>query len=200
MLFRSDPDVAEMVRTGSVAYERVRPVDPYAWWYVRALAWSMARVAPRAALLVGFAAGVLPLVGLGRWGLPPPPTLEAGALFAVSTAAMILLSAATTQLINVIIVATMTDRGANILAQSVVNLFSGLVLPLAFFPDALRPWLRAQPFAGLVDIPFSIYFGGLSGWSAIGAISLQAGWTVVFVLLGRAWLGAAMTRLQVQGG
>ena len=74
------------------------------------------------------------------------------------------------------------------------------MLPLAFFPDWLRPWLRAQPVAGLIDIPFSIYFGGLSGWSAAGAIALQFGWVVILVLAGRAWLGRSMRRLQVQGG
>ena len=58
-----------MVRTGAVAYERLRPVDTYAWWYMRALAWSVARVLPRAALMVAFAGVLLPLVGLGRWGL-----------------------------------------------------------------------------------------------------------------------------------
>ena len=183
--WNADPDVTDMVRTGAVAYERLRPVDTYAWWFMRAMAWSVARVAPRAALMVAFAGIAMPLVGLGAWALAPPPTWAAAGLFAVSAVGMVLLSAAITLLINVIIVATMTDRGANILAQSVVNLFSGLVLPLAFFPDTLRPWLRAQPFAGLVDIPFSIYFGGLTGWSAAGSIALQFGWVVVLVLLGR---------------
>ena len=195
-----DPDVADMVRTGAVAYERLRPVDTYAWWYVRALAWSLARVAPRAALMVVFAGVVLPLVGLGKWGLPPPPSLAAAGLFAVSAVGMVLLSAAITQVINIVVVASLTDKGANALAAATVNLFSGMVLPLAFFPDWLRPWLRAQPIAGLVDIPFSIYFGGLSGWSAVGAIALQFGWVAVLVVIGRAWLGRAMRRLVVQGG
>ena len=196
----ADPDVAAMVRTGAVAYERVRPVDTYAWWYARALAWSAARVAPRAAMLVVFAGVVLPLVGLGAWGLSPPATPMAAALFAVSALGMALLSASVTLMINTIVVATMTDRGANVLTQSFVNLLSGLILPFAFFPDAARPWLRAQPLAGLVDLPFSIYFGAISGWGAAGAIALQFGWTAALILAGRAWLGAAMKRLQVQGG
>jgi ABC-2 type transport system permease protein len=195
-----DPDVADMVRTGAVAYERLRPVDTYAWWYVRALAWSLARVAPRAVLMVAFASVLLPLVGLGKWGLPPPHSLAAAGLFALSAVGMVLLSAAITLVINTVVVATMTDKGAGALAAAVVNMLSGLVLPLAFFPDWLRPWLRAQPVAGLIDIPFSIYFGGLSGWSAAGAIALQFGWVVVLVLAGRAWLGRSMRRLQVQGG
>jgi ABC-2 type transport system permease protein len=196
----ADPDVAEMVRSGAVAYERLRPVDTYAWWYTRALAWSVARVLPRAAMMVAFASVLLPLIGLGRWGLPPPPTLAAAGVFAISALGMVLLSAAVTVMINIVMTATLTDRGPNTLVAPLVNLFSGAIVPLAFFPDALRPWLRAQPLAGLVDIPFSIYFGGLSGWSAVGAIALQFGWTAALILIGRAWLARTMRRLVVQGG
>ena len=195
-----DPDVADMVRTGAVAYERLRPVDTYAWWYARALGWSLARVAPRAVLMVAFASVLLPLVGLGKWGLPPPSSPVAAGFFALSVVGMVLLSAAITLMINTVVVATMTDKGAGALAAAVVNMLSGLVLPLAFFPDWLRPWLRAQPFAGLIDIPFSIYFGGLSGWSAALAIATQFGWVVALVVFARWRLEAAMARLQVQGG
>jgi ABC-2 type transport system permease protein len=198
--WNADPDVAEMVRTGSVAYERLRPVDTYLWWYVRALAWAIARVLPRAVLMVAFASVLMPLVGLAKWGLAPPPTLAAAGFFALSAIGMVLLSAATTLLINIAMTALMSDKGPNSLAGPLVNLTSGMVVPLAFFPDAMRPWLRALPFAGLVDIPFSIYFGGLAGWSAAGALALQFGWVAALVLFGRWMLGLAMSRLQVQGG
>jgi ABC-2 type transport system permease protein len=198
--WNADPDIVEMVRTGAVAYERLRPVDTYAWWYARALAWSVARVLPRAALMVAFASVLLPLVGLGKWGLPAPSSLAVAGLFALSALGMMLLSAAITLLINVIMARTLDERGPNILVAPIVNLFSGAVVPLAFFPDAVRPWLRAQPMAGLVDLPFSIYFGGISGWGAAGAIALQFGWTIALILIGRAWLSRVMRRLVVQGG
>jgi ABC-2 type transport system permease protein len=198
--WNADPDVAEMVRTGAVAYERLRPVDTYAWWYARAVAWQIARVVPRAALMATFAVVLIPLVGLGKWGLPPPPNAAAAGLFVLSAVGMVLLSASITLIINIVMTAMLTDRGPSTLAAPIVNLFSGAIVPLAFFPDAMRPWLRAQPFAGLVDIPFSIYFGGLSGWSAVGAIALQFGWVAVLIVGGRIWLGQVMRRLVVQGG
>jgi len=198
--WNADPEVAEMVRSGAVAYERVRPVDTYAWWYARAMAWSLARVLPRAALMAALAAVALPLLGLERWSLRPPAGVEAGLLFAVSMIAATLLSAAMTLLINVIVVASMTDRGANTLAMPVVGLFSGGILPLAFFPSWAQGPLRLQPFAGLVDTPFRIYFGDLAGLQALAGIGLQLAWTLVLILLGRWGLGGAMGKLQVQGG
>jgi ABC-2 type transport system permease protein len=195
-----DPDIADMVRSGAVAYERVRPVDIYAWWYARALARTLARVAPRAALMAAFAAALMPALGFGAWGLRSPPTWAAAGFFAVSAVGLALLSASVTLLINVLMVRLMMDSGVNALAGPIVNFFSGIILPLAFFPDAVRPWLRALPFAGLMDLPFSIYFGALAGWSAVSAIALQFGWTVALVLIGRRILDRAMDRLQVQGG
>jgi len=196
----ADPDVAEMVRSGAVAYERLRPVDTYGWWYARAVAWSVARVLPRAALLFSFAGVLIPLLGFGKWSLGLPPTPMATALFAASAAAMVLLSATVTVAINVVLVTTLDDRGPSVLAGAFIYFFSGMVLPLAFFPDNVRPWLRAQPFAGIVDIPYSIYFGGISGWGAASAIGLQLFWVATLALVGRWGLERAMRRLQVQGG
>ena len=198
--WNADPDVTEMVRSGAVAYERLRPVDSYAWWFVRAIAWSTARVAPRAALMFAFAGVLMPLAGLGQWGLAAPPNLAQAGLFVASAAGMVLLSAAITVLINIAMISVMDERGPNILAAPIVNFFSGMVVPLAFFPDWLRPILRAQPIAGLVDIPFSIWFGGISGSSAVGAIALQFGWVVVLAAFGRWALERVMRRLVVQGG
>ena len=198
--WNADPEVAEMVRSGAVAYERLRPLDAWGWWYARALAWQAARIVPRAGLMFALAAVVLPLVGLGRWSLAPPAGLAASGLFLASLAAAALLSASMIVLLDIIVVAAMTDRGANVLAAPLAGLLSGGILPLAFFPAWMVGALRLQPFAGLVDIPFRIYFADLAGAGALAAIALQLGWTVVLALAGRWALAAAMSRLQVQGG
>ncbi len=198
--WNADPEVAEMVRSGAVAYERLRPLDAWGWWYARALAWQAARILPRAGLMFALAAIVLPLVGLGRWSLAPPAGLAASGLFLASLAAAALLSASMIVLLDIIVVAAMTDRGANVLAAPLAGLLSGGILPLAFFPAWMVGPLRLQPFAGLVDIPFRIYFADLAGAGALAAIALQLGWFVVLALAGRWALAAAMARLQVQGG
>jgi ABC-2 type transport system permease protein len=198
--WNADPEVADMVRSGAVAYDRLRPLDTYGWWYARAVAYTTARVVPRAALMFALAAGALPLFGLGRWGLHPPASLAAASLFVLSMSAVALLAASITLLLNIITVATMTDRGASLLVAPFTNLLSGGIVPLAFFPAWIRPTLRLQPFAGLFDTPFRIYFADLGGWGALGGIGLQLGWTLIIVLFGHWALGRALSRLQVQGG
>ena len=177
--WNADPDVAEMVRTGAVAYERLRPVDTYAYWYVRALAWTLARAIPRAVPMAILSGLVLPLVGLGAWSLRPPASLEGGVLFAVSITCAALLSTAFVQLITGLAVATLSPRGANAISPALANLLSGGIVPLLLFPAWMRGALFVQPFAGLVDIPFPHLSRPAEGeqgrWPAI---ALQLGWTL----------------------
>ena len=87
-----DPEVAQAVRTGSVAYDRLRPVDAYGFWFARTAGWIAARMLPRLGLMLCFAALLLPLAGHGGWGWQPPAGPLAAALFAVSLGLALLLS------------------------------------------------------------------------------------------------------------
>jgi ABC-2 type transport system permease protein len=196
----ADPEVSEMVVSGAVAYERLRPLDTYFFWYARAVAWTLARLLPRAVPMFVLAGLILPMAGLGAWRLGPPASLVAALLFAASVGLTLLLSAAMTLLINVIVVRSMTARGANTLVTPLVNLFSGVVAPLPLFPAWMHGFLFVQPFAGLADLPFRIYLGQLTGPGALAAIGVQALWIVVLIAFGRRQLGRAMDRLEVQGG
>ena len=198
--WNADPEVSDMVVSGAVAYERLRPLDTYFYWYVRAVAWTLARVLPRAVPMFILAGLILPMTGLGAWGLRPPASVTGALLFVVSIGLTLLLSAAMTLLINLVVVATMTARGANLMAASIVNLLSGLIIPLPLFPAWMHAFLFVQPFAGLSDIPFRIYVGQLSATAALAGIAIQAFWVLALVLLGRRGLTRAMDQLQVQGG
>ena len=188
------------VRTGGVSYDRLRPVDTYTWWFIRATAWMTARAVPRAALMFAAAAVLLPWAGLDAWAWRAPADATQAGLFAISLLLMILLGAAFTMLINLCITATLTDRGINTLAPALVILFSGNLIPLGLFPDWVQPLLIAQPFAGMLDIPTRIYIGALSGGAAWGGLALQVFWTLVFVMFGRKGIDRVMARLEVQGG
>jgi ABC-2 type transport system permease protein len=195
-----DPDVAAKVRTGAVGYDRLRPLDAYAWWYANAAAWMTARAIPRAGLMFLLTALIFPLVGLGAWSWRPPAGIEAAALFAISLLLLVTLSSAVVMLINLCVAATLTDRGVNNFVPPLVIVFSGNLIPLPLFPDWARTALFLQPFAGVMDIPVRIYFGGLTGTAALAGLGLQLFWTVVLIAAGWVWMGGVMGRLQVQGG
>ena len=195
-----DPDVALSARTGAVGYDRLRPVDTYWLWFARAGGWMTSRAVPRAALMFLLAGVTLPLLGLGEWSWAPPESLAQAALFVVSMALVVALSSAMVMLLNVAVVAIVNDRGVNVLFSPFVIVLSGNLIPLAIFPDWMHAWLFVQPFAGLVDIPFRIYSGNLDGPVAWAGIGLQAFWTLLLIVAGRAWMVRVMGRLSMQGG
>lgn len=196
----ADPELARMARSGDVAYERLRPLDTYAAWYARAVARRTATPLLRAVPMVLMAGVLFPLIGWSAWALEPPSSAAAVLLFAVSIALVIALSAAVSTGMDVLTVATLSDRGVNMLVGPFIIVLSGSLVPLPLFPDWLQPVLRNQPFAGLMDTPFRIYSGHLAGRVATIALARQAIWVIVLVILGRALMERVMSRLQTQGG
>lgn len=195
-----DPEVALAVRTGAVAYDRLRPVNAYALWFARTAGWTAARVLPRVAMMLAFAGVVLPIVGLGDWAWQPPAGLSAGMGFIASALLALLLSTSLVMLLNIAAAAALNERGINTLAVPVVIVLSGNLLPLALLPDAWQAALLVQPLAGVMDIPARIYFGQLGGAHMFAALGLQCLWIVLLVATGHAAMGRTMRRLEVQGG
>jgi ABC-2 type transport system permease protein len=195
-----DTEIAAMMRSGNVAYERLRPVDTYFYWFARALAWRAAGTLLRSIPLLVTTIVLLPPMGLGAWSLRPPPSFEALALFALSMLAVLLLSSAITTLLNISVIWTVSGQGINAISNSLVVILSGMVIPLPLFPDWAQAFLFVQPLAGLVDIPYRIYFANLSGAAALGGIALQILWTLLLIGLGRLLMARTMRRVQVQGG
>ena len=196
--WQADADISVAAETGNVGYERLRPIDTYSLWFARALAWRTASASLRAVPMFATAGVALPLVGLGAWSWRLPASIASGLTFLVSMALTVLLSCAFTVLLNCAVVALKTRRASN-LAPLFVNFLSGIVIPLVLLPHWAQRFLFWQPFAGLVDIPYRIYFGNLTGAAAAAGLLAQAMWCLVFVLLGRAWLSHVMNRIDMQG-
>ncbi len=195
-----DPEIAGHVRTGDVAYELLRPLDLYGFWFARTLAFRAAPTLLRMVPMLLFAYFALPALGLGDWALPWPASSVAGLLFVLSLAVTLLLSTAITMVMHIALMWTVSGEGLNRLMPGIVPLFSGLVIPLPLFPDSLQPLLFWQPFKGLADVPFRIYSGHIESTQALLEIALQVGWCAVIAAFGMALLRHACRQLVVQGG
>lgn len=196
--WQADAEISEAVETGNVAYERLRPVDTHTLWLARAIAARAANTSLRVVPMFVAAAIVLPLIGLGAWSWHMPSSPQAAGLFAVSISLTVFLSSAFTVLLNIAVTALKTRRAANI-APVLVSPLSGMIVPLVLMPMWMQPFLFWQPFAGLVDIPYRIYFANLTGMSALEGIAAQALWIVLFIAIGRAWMTRVMARVDMQG-
>jgi len=196
--WQADGEISEAVESGNIAYERLRPVDTHLFWFARAAAQRGASTLLRLTPMFALAAIVLPMAGLRAWAWRLPATSMAAALFAVSITLTMLLSAGFTVLLNIAVTALKTRRAAN-LAPALVTPLSGMIIPLVLMPGWAQPFLFWQPFAGLADIPYRIYFGNLTGMSAATGLAAQALWVVLFIVIGRFWMRRVMSRVDMQG-
>ncbi|MGE0433893.1 MAG: ABC transporter permease [Planctomycetota bacterium] len=192
MPWNVDRDVNEMIRSGAVGYELVRPIDLHGMWYARALAMRTAPVMLRFVPMMA-------VVGWIGW-LQPPPTMAAGLAFGASILSAALLSAAITVFLNVTMFWTVSGEGIIRLAPGVLILCSGLIIPLPMFPAPVTAVLEWLPFAGLMDVPFRLYTGLIPASDAWWQIARQLVWTGAIVIAGRWLLSRGVRRTVMQGG
>jgi ABC-2 type transport system permease protein len=91
-------------------------------------------------------------------------------------------------------------RGASYALLFANGLFSGLLVPLNYWPERAEMIARMLPFAGLVQIPVDIILGKATGLELAGALLFQLGWAVALMLAGRLVLSMAVRKVVVQGG
>lgn len=176
------------IRTGQVASELTRPVDY--------LASSMARASGRA-VIEGVVGGSLALVvGVLLLDVRPPASGWAGVLFVVAAVLGFLIKFLIHYLVALLAFFTMNMTGLLWAEIALVNLLSGALIPLAFFPDWLQRVLAFLPFQGIVTTPVSIYLGR----AGVLALVVQLVWVVVLVVLAKLLWRPSIRALDIQGG
>ncbi|NKB67385.1 MAG: ABC-2 type transporter [Candidatus Latescibacteria bacterium] len=187
-----DNDIRAMVRNGTVAYELVRPIDLYTFWYSRSLA---NRIAPTLLRSV-------PLFCLAFlfFDLQAPASPAAAGAWALATVGALLMGGALSNLVNISMLWTIAGEGTIQMMAVCTYIFSGMVVPLPLFPDWAQPILNFMPFRGLVDTPFRLYMGHIPASQVLAVVGHQLLWTLALVGLGRFLLHRGSRRLVVQGG
>jgi ABC-2 type transport system permease protein len=190
--WNADSEVQMMIRSGTVVYELLRPVDLYNMWFSRAFA---VRTAPT--LLRSIPMFII--AGL-FFGMKPPDSIASGCLWVAGTICALLLACAMTTLLAITMLWTVSGDGINRLTIGAMLVFSGMLVPLPLFPPILQPLISFLPFRGLTDTPFRLYTGHIPPGNAAYAIAQQILWTIILILIGRLVLARGLRRLTVQGG
>lgn len=86
------------------------------------------------------------------------------------------------------------------LKMACVNIFSGMFIPLTFYPSILRGFCMVLPFQSIYYFPLTIVMGEANGAQIAGGILLQLGWIAGLFLLCRLMNKNAMRRIVIQGG
>jgi ABC-2 type transport system permease protein len=184
-------ELAMRIRDGSIATDFARPLDPQRYW----LAFDLGR-APYHFLF----RGVPPfLVGALVFTLHYPSPLDVLA-FVLSVTLAVVVSLGFRFLYNAAAFWLLDFRGIMTVALMLSLFFSGMVIPLRFFPGWLAAVAHALPFASVMQVPIDVYLGKHHGLGLAGVIAEQALWAFVLLGLGRLALRAGGRKLVVQGG
>lgn len=198
--FRRDNDIIRMIRTGNICYELVRPVRLYGYWFARQIALRTAPVILRAVPMLVLVVIIFPLAGWDSWALHGPVSAAAFFLFLLSLLAATLLSCSLTVTSYATLFWTIGSEGVETLLGVLIWAFSGIIIPIPFYPDWMQPVFRVLPFRGLIDVPFRIYLGSIGGAKASYEIGIQFAWVVALIILGNYMLNRGLKRVAVQGG
>lgn len=190
-----DADIYDSIRSGGIAYELVRPADLYARWLFSA---AGNRVAP---LCTGFLPMLLITLLLPEpYRLLLPGSAAQLLLFLISAVLGLFVTVSISTLMHISMFFTLSHRGTRVIFTAVTSLLSGGLIPLAFFPDAVRGVVQWLPFAAMRDIPLRIYCGTLSGAALWVGLLAQVFWLAALVALGKLCMRVSLKRVVVQGG
>jgi ABC-2 type transport system permease protein len=187
-----DQDMAYAVTEGKLAMDMIKPVSLQLMSVAIAFGESLFRLA----LLTVPTAVVLLLVY--------PIRRPASAIHFAGFFASVLLSFFIVAAIN-FTVGTFAIRLKSILGllrakYFLLELFSGLLIPISFFPEIFQKIFSVLPFQYISYIPVLIYLGKISGVAILKSLALQVFWIGVLLAVGAAMWRWSSRKITIQGG
>ncbi len=81
-----------------------------------------------------------------------------------------------------------------------LELFSGLLLPMTFFPHAIQKVLALMPFEYISYVPMLIYLGKLNAGGVARALGIQMLWIAILLAIGDGLWRWSSRKVIIQGG
>jgi len=187
-----DREIANEIRDGSVAIQMIRPYSYLLVKFMQGFGEGLFR------LVMFMLPGLVVVMLLFPLDLPKEPWRWA--VFFLMILFSFLINSQINLLTGMIAFWLENNQGVISFKRVMVDLFSGVVLPISFFPGWARTVLEWLPFQAIAYLPGSAFTGTLSGSEVVFAIGIQAVWSVALILPIMLMWRAARRRMFVQGG
>lgn len=187
-----DREIANEIKDGTVAVQLIRPYNYLLVKMMQGLGEGLFR-------LFLFSAPGMVIVAL-LFPIDIPLDGPAWAAFAVSLLFSFLINSQLNMITGLAAFFLENNEGLLRAKRVIVDLFSGLILPLSFFPGWAQTVLEWLPFQAITYLPGMIVTGRLTGPGVLEAILVQMIWFAVLIVpIGFIWR-RARHHLVVQGG
>jgi ABC-2 type transport system permease protein len=187
-----DQEMAYEVIEGKIAMDFIKPVSIQWMWISRAMGESAFRLGlltlPTAVIL----ALVFPIQG--------PASRENFLLFVAAVAGSFFLMGAINFMIGTCAIPLKSILALIRAKYWLIELLSGLLIPITFFPQSLQRVMAWLPFEHIAYTPLQIYLGKFDRTHALRALGTQWLWVGALLILAHLWWDRASKKITIHGG
>ena len=187
-----DQEMAYEVIEGKIAMDLIKPVSMQWMWISRAMGESAFRLGLLTVPVAIVVALVFPVQG--------PSSRENFALFLVSVLGSFFLMGAINFMIGTCAIPLQSILALIRAKFWLIELLSGLLIPMSFFPQPIQRVLAWLPFEHIAYTPLQIYLGKLDHATALRMLGIQWFWVVGLLVLAHLWWGRASEKITIHGG
>lgn len=187
-----DEEIAEMVKSGQISIYLLRPVKFHFVMLAEAFGGFVFR-------LILFTIPIS-IVLLYLFPILPPKSITHAIFFILSTFASFFVLAEINFLLGLLCFVLKSIDGFMRAKYFFIQFFSGLLLPLSFFPLWAREILEVLPFRLIAATPLEIYLGKINGTNLIWVVLFTLFWGLSLFILSEIFSKMAFRRLSIQGG
>ncbi len=142
----------------------------------------------------------LTLVGALAWGISLPPSFSAVLFFLISLLLALVLYATMEYIMGLTSFWTKTNFHISWVIGSFMQLFSGSMIPLWFYPKSMKIIADVLPFKYFIFEPLNIFLGKTSFQQNVQIVLMQLLWLVILLLIEKLLWHFAQRVITVQGG
>jgi ABC-2 type transport system permease protein len=180
------------VRSGAVAADLVRPLNPIMAWLSEDIGIVFARLVTHIPPLA--------LIALLAFKIAPPSSLTSALTFLASSVLSFVLVWTLSAAVALMTFWTGSLGNLGHLKDALVRFLSGALIPFWFLPRWLEDISEWLPFPLMLQTPLAIYIGRITPRDVWAALLLQAFWCGVLTLLVVGLWRTGRRRLLSQGG
>lgn len=187
-----DREISNDIRDGSVAVQMTRPYSYIMVKMMQGFGEGLFR------LLLFMAPGMVVVTLIFPIELPTDPVLWL--IFLVMIWFSFLINSQINVMTGLFAFFVENNEGLMRMKRVTVDLLSGVVVPIAFFPGWASEVLKWLPFQAITYLPGSVFTGRIAGSAVWEALLVQAAWFAALIAPIAIMWRAARKRLFVQGG
>lgn len=184
--------ITDAVKSGSIATDMIKPINLFSLYFAEDVG----------NIIFNFFTSTIPtfVVGLLVFGLPMPASPLHFVFFLISFALGYGINWTFSAIFALIAFSQINLGPAFSIKYHFVNMLSGAMIPLWFFPQWLQTALYYLPFVYMFQEPLSIFIGKYDTGECIEKLIIQAIWFTVLALIFVYAQSKATKKVLVQGG